>query len=127
MLGADVCRDRSCWTRAYVIPNLIRDPEIAMYVYILANKKNGTLYIGVTNDLERRIAEHKSGLVPGFTQKYNVKILVWCEEFPGITEAIEREKQLKNWHRAWKIALIEQTNPEWRDLAEEADPETSSG
>ena len=98
-----------------------------MYVYLLANKKNGTLYIGVTNNLERRIAEHKSGLIPGFTQKYNVKILVWCEEFPGITEAIEREKQLKNWHRAWKIALIEQTNPEWRDLAEEADPEPSSG
>ena len=90
-----------------------------MYVYILANKKNGTLYIGVTNNLERRIAEHKSGLIPGFTRKYNVRMLVWCEEFHGITEAIEREKQLKNWHRAWKIALIEETNSEWRDLAED--------
>ena len=94
-----------------------------MYVYILANKNNGTLYIGVTNDLQRRIAEHKSGLIPGFTRKYDVKMLVWYEEFQGITEAIEREKQLKNWHRAWKIALIERTNPEWRDLAEEVDPE----
>ena len=89
-----------------------------MYVYIMASKRNGTLYIGVTNDLERRVAEHKAGLVPGFTNKYNVKTLVWCEEFQGITEALEREKQLKNWHRAWKIALIETTNPEWRDLAD---------
>ena len=98
---------------------------MAMYLYILANKKNGTLYIGVTNNLERRIAEHKSGLIPGFTQKYNLTMLVWCEEFQGTKEAIEREKQLKNWHRAWKIALIEKMNPEWRDLAEEAGPESS--
>ena len=97
-----------------------------MYVYILASRRNGTLYIGVTNDLERRIAEHKSGLVPGFTEKYNVKMLVWFEEFHGTNEAIQREKQLKNWHRAWKIALIERTNPEWRDLAT-VGPETSSG
>jgi putative endonuclease len=90
-----------------------------MYVYILASKKNGTLYIGVTNDLERRIAEHKAGMIPGFTKKYNVKMLVWFEEYQGINEAIQREKQLKNWTRAWKIALIEQTNPEWRDLVEE--------
>jgi putative endonuclease len=88
-----------------------------MYVYILASKRNGTLYIGVTNNLERRIAEHKAGLIPGFTQKYNVKMLVWCEEYRDTRQALEREKKLKNWHRAWKIALIEETNPEWRDLA----------
>jgi len=89
-----------------------------VYVYIMASKRNGTLYIGMTNDIERRIAEHKSGLVPGFTQKYGVKMLVWLEEYQRINEAIRREKQLKNWHRAWKIALIEKTNPQWRDLAE---------
>ena len=90
-----------------------------MFVYILASRRNGTLYIGVTNDLPRRVAEHKVGLVPGFTHKYNVKMLVWFEQFPSAQEAVEREKQLKNWHRAWKIALIEKTNPEWRDLAGE--------
>jgi len=84
----------------------------------MASKRNGTLYIGVTNDIERRVAEHKSGLVPGFTQKYGVKILVWLEQFPDSSQALQREKQLKNWHRAWKIALIEKTNPQWRDLAE---------
>ena len=89
-----------------------------MYVSIMASKRNGTLYIGVTNDIERRVAEHKSGLVPGFTQKYGVKILVWLEQFPDSSQALQREKQLKNWHRAWKIALIEKTNPQWRDLAE---------
>ena len=90
-----------------------------MYVYIMASKKNGTLYIGVTNSLERRIAEHKSGGNPGFTQKYGVKRLVWVEEFQSINDALYREKQLKNWHRAWKVALIEQSNPEWDDLAQE--------
>jgi len=91
---------------------------ISVYVYILASKRNGTLYIGVTNDIERRIAEHKSGQIPGFAQKYNVNMLVWVEECPGIHDALKKEKQLKNWHRAWKIALIEKTNPEWRDLAQ---------
>ena len=89
-----------------------------MYVYIMASKRNGTLYIGVTNDIERRVAEHKSGLVPGFTRKYGVKTLVWLEEYQSTGQALQRERQLKNWHRAWKIALIEKTNPEWRDLAE---------
>ena len=92
-----------------------------MYVYILASRRNGTLYTGVTNDIVRRIAEHKAGLVPGFTQKYNVKMLVWVEEFQNDTDALRREKQLKNWHRAWKIALIEETNPEWRDLSNDAE------
>jgi len=75
------------------------------------------LYAYVTNDITRRIAEHKVGLVSGFTMTYNVMMLVLCEEYQGEAEAIRREKQLKNWHRAWKIALIEQSNPEWRDLA----------
>ena len=88
-----------------------------MYVYILTDKPYGVLYIGVTNNIERRIAEHKSGLLPGFTKKYNVKMLVWFEEFQSINDAIQREKQLKNWRRDWKTALIEKTNPEWRDLA----------
>jgi putative endonuclease len=90
-----------------------------MYVYMLTNKKQGTLYIGVTNNIERRMAEHESGLISGFTQKYNLKKLVWVEQHQSIVEALRREKQLKNWHRAWKIALIEQTNPDWRDLSEE--------
>ena len=93
-----------------------------MYVYILTNRRRGTLYIGVTNDIERRVAEHKSGLIPGFTQKYNLKILVHVEEFASVKDALRREKQLKNWHRDWKIALIEETNPEWQDLAEETIP-----
>ena len=86
-------------------------------MYMLASRRNGTLYIGVTNNLERRVLEHKSGLVPGFTRKYAVKTLVWYEECREARDAIRREKQLKSWHRAWKIALIEETNPEWRDLA----------
>lgn len=97
-----------------------------MYVYILASKRNGTLYVGVTNDLERRVTEHKSGLVPGFTQKYGVKMLVYFEEHQSVNDALRREKQLKNWRRDWKIALIERKNSEWRDLAE-MDPESSSG
>jgi len=88
-----------------------------MYVYILASKKNGTLYIGVTNDIERRVSEHKAGLVPGFTEKYGVSRLVYVEEYSGIRDALAREKQLKNWRREWKIALIEKNNPEWRDIA----------
>lgn len=100
------------------------------YVYILASRKNGVIYIGMTGDIERRIAEHKIGSVPGFTREYNVKMLVWVEEFKNVDDALYREKQLKNWHRPWKIALIEKTNPEWCDLAEhilKRDPESSSG
>jgi putative endonuclease len=85
-------------------------------VYILASARNGTLYVGVTSDLCGRIAAHKQGLLPGFTKKYNVKLLVYVEEFGTMDEAIAREKQLKRWARAWKIALIEKNNPEWRDL-----------
>lgn len=87
------------------------------YVYILASGKNGTLYIGVTNDLVRRIDEHRQGLVEGFTKKYHVDILVHYEEFPDPESAIAREKQLKNWKREWKTGLIEEDNPGWRDLS----------
>jgi len=93
------------------------------YVYILASKRNGTLYIGVTNDLMRRVYEHKSGLVKGFTKDYKVDILMYYEAFPDPNSAIRREKQLKNWHRNWKINLIEESNPYWRDLYNEWFPE----
>ena len=86
------------------------------FVYILASKRNGTLYIGVTNDLIRRVWEHREGLVPGFTKKYAVKILVYFEEFGDIRMAIQRETSLKRWNRKWKLDLIETTNPEWVDL-----------
>ena len=86
------------------------------YVYIMASKKNGTLYIGVTNNIERRASEHRMGLVKGFTSKYNVNKLVYYEEHNDIGDAITREKQLKKWKRAWKLQLIEEMNPWWRDL-----------
>ena len=87
------------------------------YVYILASKRNGTLYIGVTNDLARRMSEHKSKEVAGFTKKYNVGVLVYYETTNDINSAIAREKCLKKWERAWKIRLIEEDNPMWHDLS----------
>ena len=86
------------------------------YVYILASRIGGTLYVGVTNDLVRRVGEHREKLVPGFTRKYGVTRLVYFEEFQDIRDAIGREKQLKKWNRAWKIRLIEAVNPNWDDL-----------
>lgn len=86
------------------------------YVYILASKKNGTLYIGVTGDLLKRIDEHKNDLVKGFTSKYQVHQLVYFEQTTDVHAALVREKRLKAWKRQWKIELIEQNNPEWRDL-----------
>ncbi len=86
------------------------------YVYILASKKHGTLYIGVTNDLIKRVFEHKNNLVEGFTKKYGVHQLVYFEQTGDINSAITREKQLKKWRRQWKIELIEEKNPEWKDL-----------
>ena len=86
------------------------------YVYVLASRRNETLYIGVTNDLLRRTAEHKSKQVPGFTRRYAVDILVWYEIHNDIATAIEREKQIKGWNRAWKIRLIEKVNSGWNDL-----------
>jgi len=87
------------------------------YIYILASKRNGTLYIGVTNDLERRLYEHKNNLLEGFTNKYNVHNLVYYEDVTDVHAALQREKQLKRWTRKWKLELIEKVNPEWRDLA----------
>ena len=88
------------------------------YVYILASKRNGTLYIGVTTGLVRRVYEHKSNLVDGFTKKYGVHILVYYEAQNNIELAIKREKQLKAWRRQWKLEFIEKNNPDWRDLYE---------
>lgn len=82
----------------------------------MANRKGGTLYIGVTNDLARRVHEHREGLVPGFTKRYAVKTLVWYEEHDDFREAIAREKALKEWNRAWKLRLINEANTEWSDL-----------
>ena len=87
------------------------------YVYLLSSKKNGTLYIGVTNDLERRMFEHKNKLLSGFTAKYNVNKLMYFEDFQYVNDALKREKQLKNWNRQWKIDLIEKENKEWKDLS----------
>ena len=89
------------------------------YVYILANRRNGTLYIGVSKNLERRMYEHQHGLLPGFTEKYGVTRLVYFEHTELVEAAIAREKQLKRWNRQWKIELIEKDNPEWRDLSED--------
>jgi putative endonuclease len=86
------------------------------YVYILASKRNGTLYIGVTSDLIKRVEEHKNNLVDGFTKKYNVHDLVYFENTDNIESAIKREKQLKTWKREWKLELIEKQNPTWSDL-----------
>jgi putative endonuclease len=89
------------------------------HVYILANKRNGTLYIGVTNDLVRRVFEHKQNAVPGFTKRYGVHTLVYFEQFDDPESAIQREKTMKFWPRQWKLNRIEENNPEWRDLYEE--------
>ena len=88
------------------------------YIYIMASKKNGTLYIGVTNDLRRRVWQHKNDMLEGFTKKYSVHYLVWYEVTNEVQEAIQREKQMKKWNRQWKINLIESENPEWADLYE---------
>jgi putative endonuclease len=86
------------------------------YVYILASQRNGTLYIGVTSNLIRRVWEHKSKFVEGFTQQYGVDRLIWYEQHEELEHAIVREKQIKKWNRAWKIRLIEGANPYWNDL-----------
>jgi putative endonuclease len=85
-------------------------------VYILASQRNGTIYTGVTSDLVKRVWEHKSDLVEGFTKKYGVHTLVWYETHQTMESAITREKQIKEWKRAWKLKLIEKMNPGWRDL-----------
>lgn len=85
-------------------------------VYLLASRKQGVLYIGVTSNLIQRVWQHKHNMVEGFTSQYHIHRLVYFEQFDNMVDAITREKQLKNWRRAWKVALIEQANPEWRDL-----------
>ncbi|UHS62905.1 GIY-YIG nuclease family protein [Agrobacterium vaccinii] len=87
------------------------------YVYILASKRNGTLYIGVTKNLSNRLFEHQNELTPGFTSKYGVKTLVWFEDHDLLTTAIMREKTIKKWPRQWKLNLIESTNPDWLDIS----------
>ena len=89
------------------------------YVYILASQRNGTLYIGVTNDLVRRVSEHRSDAVPGHTQRYNIKQLVHFEAYADIRDALQREKNIKHWPRVYKTRLIAQQNAEWRDLYDE--------
>jgi putative endonuclease len=88
-------------------------------VYLLASRRNGTLYTGVTSDLLGRIYQHREGLLGGFTKKHGIKLLVWFEQHATIEHAIVREKRIKKWNRAWRLALIEKDNPGWRDLAED--------
>jgi len=92
--------------------------EFGPTVYILASKRNGTLYTGVTSDLLGRVHRHRTGELPGFTRKYGVRMLVWFERHATMEQAILREKRLKKWNRRWKLELIEGANPDWRDLAE---------
>ena len=101
-------------------PGLRRGAEMAMskagYVYLLASKRNGTHYLGVTSDLPKRIYEHRIGAVPGFSRKYGCKLLVWYQAFDDLDAARHRELQMKEWQRAWKLRVIEEMNPEWVDL-----------
>lgn len=90
---------------------------MAGYVYILSGRRNGTIYVGCTTGLEKRIYEHRAGVIRGFTRQYGVKRLVHFEIHDDVSDAILRERRLKEWHRAWKIRLIEQDNPHWEDLA----------
>ena len=92
------------------------------YVYIMASAPNGVLYVGVTNDILRRAFEHREGQLPGFTRRYGLKLLVHYESFSHVEEAIWREKRLKTWNRAWKVRLIQKTNPGWNDLYETLTP-----
>jgi putative endonuclease len=91
---------------------------MAYYVYIVASRKDGAIYLGITNDIVRRIYEHRTKATPGFTSKYNITLLVWFEIYDDPVSAISREKELKKWRRAWKIQLIETQNPGWDDLYE---------
>ena len=86
------------------------------WLYLVASKRNGTLYLGSTSNLPQRIWQHRQGLIEGFSKKYSCRILVWVEHFPNLHDARIREAQMKKWKRAWKVRLIEQANPQWRDL-----------
>ena len=92
---------------------------MAAWVYILASQRNGTLYVGVTTSLRHRVEQHKRGLTPGFTSAYGVTLLVRAQPYESISQAIQRERNIKHWSRAWKLALIEQDNPDWRDLSDD--------
>ncbi len=93
--------------------------EFAPSVYLLASRRNGTLYLGVTSDLPARIGKHRDSQLPGFTRDYGVRMLVWFERHATMEQAIVREKRIKKWNRAWKLELIERDNRDWRDLAED--------
>ena len=96
-----------------------KTPRKTYYTYILASKRNGTLYVGVTSNLEQRIAQHKTKMLDGFTEKYGVNMLVYFETTDDVGYAIYREKLIKRWNRKWKLELIEKMNPEWKDLAKD--------
>ena len=104
---------------AHAGPSVFAVVEKIFHTYILASRRNGTLYVGVTSNLLQRVWQHKNGFVDGFTRKYGVKSLVWFEQHDDAESAIAREKQLKNWNREWKIKLIEEKNPYWNDLYHE--------
>ena len=89
---------------------------MAFYVYLIASQRNGTLYVGMTDNLPARIWQHREGTIPGFTKQYGVKILVWYEQHDSREAAILRERQIKKWNRSWKLEMIEKENPAWRDL-----------
>ena len=93
--------------------------DFAPVVYLLASRRNGTLYVGVTSDLLGRVHKHRTGMIEGFTREYGVRMLVWFEQHSTMDTAILREKRIKKWNRAWKLELIEAVNPDWRDLAED--------
>jgi putative endonuclease len=92
---------------------------VSFFVYMLASRRNGTLYVGMTDNIGQRVWQHKSGAIAGFTQKYGVKLLVWFETHETRESAFVRERQIKKWNREWKLELIEGMNPHWRDLADE--------
>ena len=96
----------------------MREPKVPA-VYIIASRRNGTIYAGVTSDLCSRIVQHKEGKIQGFSKRYNIKMLVWFEYLSSMEEAIKRETRVKTWLRKWKLELIEKTNPDWKDLFEE--------
>jgi putative endonuclease len=102
--------------RAKIGPSVVRMLSVPYFVYLLASRRHGTLYLGVTNDLVRRVHEHKTKAIPGFTERYDVDRLVWFEMYDDPPMAITRERALKKWRRDWKIRLIEEQNPEWHDL-----------
>jgi putative endonuclease len=118
----NICSLHSSGTAAIIASSICTSEQILMgfyFGYIMASRRNGTLYVGVTNDLVRRMSEHKGKLVPGFTRKYGVDKLVYFEQYASILEARARERALKRWRRTWKLALIEEMNPQWRDLTNE--------